>query len=178
VASIDELSSRVLQPSNIFSLLEGDSPTEQIGTLSVTLLSQHAESCRDAVTLHTKSEAQNFGALLTSSLHSGSTGHTLNIIFLIRGCQYKEALMINAWKFSTVALVVSLGFVVATPSLKNQAQAEPQPVMKLALEQLEAAQKSLESATSDKGGHRAKALKYAKKAISEVKEGIAYDNKY
>ena len=84
--------------------------------------------------------------------------------------------MINAWKLSTLTLAAALGLVIATPSLKSQAQADPQPAMKLALEHLEAAQKSLEAGTSDKGGHRVKALKLTKKAISQVKAGIAYDN--
>ena len=86
--------------------------------------------------------------------------------------------MKNPWKISTVALFALLGFVISTPSLQNQAQAEAQPAMKLALEKLEAAQKSLEEATADKGGHRAKALKLMKKAAAEVQAGIDFDNKH
>jgi hypothetical protein len=47
-----------------------------------------------------------------------------------------------------------------------------QPNMKDALSALENAKDSLNRATADKGGHRAKALDYVKDAISEVKKGI------
>lgn len=47
-----------------------------------------------------------------------------------------------------------------------------QPHMQNALTALENARDSLEKATSDKGGHRVKALGYVKDAIDEVKKGI------
>jgi hypothetical protein len=47
-----------------------------------------------------------------------------------------------------------------------------QPHMQNALMALENAKDSLEKATTDKGGHRAKALDYVKDAIKEVKKGI------
>lgn len=47
-----------------------------------------------------------------------------------------------------------------------------QPHMQNALTALENAKDSLEKATTDKGGHRVKALDYVKDAISEVKKGI------
>lgn len=47
-----------------------------------------------------------------------------------------------------------------------------QPHMQNALTALENAKDSLEKATTDKGGHRAKALDYVKDAIAEVKKGI------
>ena len=47
-----------------------------------------------------------------------------------------------------------------------------QPHMQTALLALESAKNNLERATSDKGGHRAKAIDYVKDAISEVKKGI------
>lgn len=48
-----------------------------------------------------------------------------------------------------------------------------QPHMQNALTALENAKDSLEKATTDKGGHRVKALGYVKDAIDEVKKGIA-----
>jgi len=48
-----------------------------------------------------------------------------------------------------------------------------QPHMQAALNNLMSAQANLQAATSDKGGHRAKALDYVAKAISEVNKGIA-----
>ena len=47
-----------------------------------------------------------------------------------------------------------------------------QPNMKDALNALEKARDSLNNATADKGGHRAKALDYVRDAIDEVKKGI------
>lgn len=48
-----------------------------------------------------------------------------------------------------------------------------QPHMQAALNHLLDAQRNLEAGTSDKGGHRVKALDYVGKAISEVNKGIA-----
>lgn len=53
---------------------------------------------------------------------------------------------------------------------------QPQPEMTAALQNLREAQRNLESASRDKGGHRAKALDYIRRAISEVEAGIQYDN--
>jgi hypothetical protein len=47
-----------------------------------------------------------------------------------------------------------------------------QPHMTAALAALESAKNNLERASSDKGGHRGKALDFVKDAISEVKKGI------
>ena len=47
-----------------------------------------------------------------------------------------------------------------------------QPHMQNAKNALENAKDSLNKATADKGGHRAKALDYVKDAIDEVKKGI------
>ena len=52
------------------------------------------------------------------------------------------------------------------------AAAPDQPHMTAALAALESAKNNLERATSDKGGHRGKALDFVKDAISEVKKGI------
>lgn len=55
--------------------------------------------------------------------------------------------------------------------------ADPQPHMKAALESLQKAKEQLEKASSDKGGHRLKAIGLVKDAIEETKKGIAFDNK-
>jgi predicted metal-dependent hydrolase len=52
------------------------------------------------------------------------------------------------------------------------AGAPDQPHMQAALTALESAKNNLERATSDKGGHRVRALDLVKNAISEVKKGI------
>ena len=51
-----------------------------------------------------------------------------------------------------------------------------QPFMQAALNNLLDAQRNLEAADSDKGGHRKKALEYVGKAINEVNKGIAAGN--
>jgi hypothetical protein len=47
-----------------------------------------------------------------------------------------------------------------------------QPFMEAALDHLRGAKSKLESATTDKGGHRKKAIGYINRAIDEVKKGI------
>ena len=53
-----------------------------------------------------------------------------------------------------------------------KAAAPDQPHMTAALAALESAKNNLERATSDKGGHRGRALDLINDAISEVKKGI------
>ncbi|MBA2704166.1 MAG: hypothetical protein H0U60_09970 [Blastocatellia bacterium] len=47
-----------------------------------------------------------------------------------------------------------------------------QPRMQRALDLLRDAKSNLDAATSDKGGHRARAIRYVNNAIDEVKKGI------
>jgi hypothetical protein len=53
---------------------------------------------------------------------------------------------------------------------------EPQREMTEALQHLREAQQNLQSASRDKGGHRAKALQRVNQAIAEIEAGIQYDN--
>jgi hypothetical protein len=53
-----------------------------------------------------------------------------------------------------------------------------QPNMQAALAALQQARDSLQNATADKGGHRARAIKTVTQAIAEVKAGIEYDRIY
>ena len=46
--------------------------------------------------------------------------------------------------------------------------------MQAALDSLFAAKRSLEEAAADKGGHREKAIRLIKNAITEVERGIEY----
>lgn len=62
--------------------------------------------------------------------------------------------------------------------LANHAHAERQPRMRDALGHLEKALTSLKNANSDKGGHRVKAIGLTEQAISEVREGIKFDNQH
>jgi hypothetical protein len=51
-----------------------------------------------------------------------------------------------------------------------------QPQMESAIQNLRAAQQNLEDASSDKGGHRVRALQLVQQAIAETQEGIEYAN--
>jgi len=50
--------------------------------------------------------------------------------------------------------------------------------MQDALSSLNSALGSLQTATSDKGGHRVKAIALTKSAIEQVEKGIKFDNKH
>jgi hypothetical protein len=70
-----------------------------------------------------------------------------------------------------VAVVLTGGF------LAGRASAD-QPRMQAALEHLERAEENLENATNDKGGHRARALRLVREALSEVRQGIRFDRRH
>ena len=53
---------------------------------------------------------------------------------------------------------------------------EAQPEMTAAIQSLREAQRNLEAASHDKGGHRANALQLVNQAIAEVEAGMRYDN--
>jgi hypothetical protein len=54
--------------------------------------------------------------------------------------------------------------------------ARSQPNMEAAIQHLRAAQDSLQDASSDKGGHRVRALQLVQQAIQETQEGMEYAN--
>jgi hypothetical protein len=55
---------------------------------------------------------------------------------------------------------------------------EAQPEMREAIQHLREAQKSLELASRDKGGHRVLALQHVNEAIAEVEAGMQYDRNH
>ena len=63
-------------------------------------------------------------------------------------------------------------------ALSMHAYAEKQGHMQAAQKNLEQALDQLQKATSDKGGHRAKAMEHTRRAMDEVKLGIDFDNKH
>ena len=76
---------------------------------------------------------------------------------------------------TTVLPGVLLGTVLA-----SRTKAEPpadQPHMQAALEALRNAKRELDAATSDKGGHRVKAIRLVEQAISQVEQGINFDRR-
>jgi hypothetical protein len=81
--------------------------------------------------------------------------------------------MRNPWKLTSFALAA----VLAAGTLVPTVTADPQPRMRAALDSLRSAERSLEQAAHDKGGHRVKALQLTKQAIDEVQRGIKFDNR-
>lgn len=75
----------------------------------------------------------------------------------------------------TILSVSVLGIVL--PS-RAKAKAADQPHMQAALDALRTAQRELEAATEDKGGHRVKALRLVRQAIDQVDKGIRYDRRH
>ena len=74
----------------------------------------------------------------------------------------------------TAAAGVAFGAGLAfAPALKAD-----QPHMQAALDALETAERQLNEATPDKGGHRVRALKHVHEAMTEVRKGIAFDRKH
>ena len=55
---------------------------------------------------------------------------------------------------------------------------DDQPHMQAALDALRNAKRELSDATSDKGGHRVRALRLVNQAIGEVERGIRYDRRH
>jgi hypothetical protein len=55
---------------------------------------------------------------------------------------------------------------------------EPQPEMTAAIQHLREAQRNLQLATHDKGGHRENAIRLIDQALGEVEAGIQYDNRH
>ncbi len=66
-----------------------------------------------------------------------------------------------------VLAVLSLGYLTGCATTG-------QPHMQAALDQLRAARSELETASSDKGGHRARAIEIVDQALGEVQAGIEF----
>lgn len=65
-----------------------------------------------------------------------------------------------------------------TAAAAASAFAPDQPRMQAARADLQAARAQLRNATTDKGGHRRKALEHVEAAITEVNEGIRFDRRH
>lgn len=72
------------------------------------------------------------------------------------------------------SLLAAASGAVAAGLLAGRAVAD-QPHMQAALDHLREAREQLEKASPDKGGHRAKALDFTRRAIVQVEEGIRFD---
>jgi len=77
-----------------------------------------------------------------------------------------------------IMVVLVIGFALSAGYLAGLSRAERQPHMRAALDNLKAAERPLTMASQDKGGHRKTALKYTRKAITEVRKGVEFDNKH
>jgi len=81
--------------------------------------------------------------------------------------------MRNPWKLTSFALAGALAL-----SNVPSVLADAQPKMHDALDALQNAERALQQAATDKGGHRAKALQLTQSAIAQVKAGIKFDNRH
>ncbi len=78
----------------------------------------------------------------------------------------------NPWKLTTFALLAGLVTTTVAPAI-----ADRQPKMVSALGSLKKGRADLKAATADKGGHRVRAISLVEQAITEVEQGIKFDNK-
>lgn len=62
--------------------------------------------------------------------------------------------------------------------LRAKATVVDQPHMQAALDALRLAKRELEQATTDKGGHRARAMGLVNQAIAQVEKGIEFDRRH
>ena len=75
-----------------------------------------------------------------------------------------------------VPFLVALAF--AGGTLITQPSAAGQPHMRSAQDALKVAERHLEDASQDKGGHRKRALDHVRQALTEVRAGIKYDRRH
>jgi type II secretory pathway component PulM len=75
------------------------------------------------------------------------------------------------------AVVMGLLAVPATVATTAPAE-EDQPHMQQALEALKQAERHLQQAIPDKGGHRSAAIKACEAAIKDTEEGIKYESEH
>ncbi len=81
----------------------------------------------------------------------------------------------NFWKLSTFAFAGAFATTLAIPYVQT-AHAEEQPHMESAQQLLKMAKEHLQLATTDKGGHRVKAIALVTDAMEQVQKGISFDN--
>lgn len=82
----------------------------------------------------------------------------------------------NPVKHSRIRLVV-VAAIFAAGLVAGRVTAD-QPRMQAALDSLRTAERELQAADNDKGGHRQKAMDLVRKAIEQVEKGIQYDRKH
>lgn len=87
-------------------------------------------------------------------------------------CSREEVFMRHVTR-RQVLVTASLGGALVAALQPASVEAD-QPYMQAALDALFAAKKNLEEAAADKGGHREKAIRLIKNAITEVERGIEY----
>ena len=85
----------------------------------------------------------------------------------------------NPWKLTSFVLALVLLFVVGLRVIDSaSADPERQPHMRTALKHLRFAKDQLQRGSSDKGGHRAKAIDLTNGAIYQVERAIKFDNRH
>jgi len=83
------------------------------------------------------------------------------------------------WKLTSFVLALALLFVVSLRVIDSaSADPERQPHMRAALKHLRFAKGELQRGSSDKGGHRVKAIELTGAAIYQVERSIKFDNRH
>ncbi|WP_456447074.1 hypothetical protein [Thiolapillus sp.] len=80
--------------------------------------------------------------------------------------------------FKTMQKKLAVASTVLLMGCASLSSAEYQPAMEKALDALLVAERALENASHDKGGHRVAALRHVRAAIEETRRGIRYDNRH
>lgn len=84
----------------------------------------------------------------------------------------------NPWKLTSLVLALVLAMIIGTKVIDSAAaDPEAQPHMRAALKHLRFAKDQLQRASTDKGGHRVKAIELTGAAIDQVQRGIKFDNR-
>jgi hypothetical protein len=80
-------------------------------------------------------------------------------------------------KLGKVGTAVVFSVLAGSAGLMAGASIASQPRMESALDHLNAAERDLQAATSDKGGHRNRALDLTRQAQAQVRKGMRYDRR-
>jgi hypothetical protein len=85
----------------------------------------------------------------------------------------------NPWKLTSLVLALALLLVFGLRAVDSaSADPERQPHMRAALKSLRIARGELQRGSSDKGGHRVKAIELTDGAIYQVERAIKFDNRH
>ena len=77
--------------------------------------------------------------------------------------------------FTSMVVMLGVAGLLLSPALAHAKKKERHPEIHKAMKQLENAEKSLEKAAKDFGGHKQKAIDAVKLALDELNQALAFD---